>query len=226
MFISELKLLKSQALACWLILGDFNLIYLDSDKSNGKVNRRMMLWFRRALNHLEVKEIQLVGRKYTWSNSQPLPTMSEMIEPFVPLLGRTTSVILSYNNCSLQSLTTTLFFWYLSTPPKLNPRFQFESFWIEMVGYKECVKGAWERIVYVSHNSFAMLHIKLSRTAKALKIRVKSIMSQAKMAMIIAREVIAQMDKAQESIILSEGERTLAQTLKVRLLGLVAIEKK
>jgi hypothetical protein len=82
MLIRELKLLKSHALASWLILGDFNLIYLDADKNNDKVNRRMMLRFRRALNHLEVKEIQLVDRKYTWSNSQQLPTMSRIDRAF------------------------------------------------------------------------------------------------------------------------------------------------
>jgi hypothetical protein len=43
--------------------------------------------------------------------------------------------------------------------------------------------------------------------------------------MIIAREVIAQMDRAQEYRNLTEGERVLIKTLKVRLLGLAAIEK-
>jgi hypothetical protein len=52
------------------------------DKSNDRVDTRMMLHFRRALNHLEVKEIQLVGRKYNWSNARQLPTMSRIDRAF------------------------------------------------------------------------------------------------------------------------------------------------
>jgi hypothetical protein len=57
MFIRELKQLKQPALPKWLIIGDFNLICQESDKSNTIINRRLVLWFRRALNHMEVREI-------------------------------------------------------------------------------------------------------------------------------------------------------------------------
>jgi hypothetical protein len=36
---------------------DFNLIYKDEDKNNNRLNRRLILRFRHALNHLAVKEI-------------------------------------------------------------------------------------------------------------------------------------------------------------------------
>jgi hypothetical protein len=29
----------------WLVLGDFNVIYKDHDKNNGRLNRRLMLRF-------------------------------------------------------------------------------------------------------------------------------------------------------------------------------------
>jgi hypothetical protein len=68
MFIRELRPLRQTTLPNWLILGDFNLIYQDVDKSNSRVKRRLMLIFRRALNFLKVKKINLIVRKYTWSN--------------------------------------------------------------------------------------------------------------------------------------------------------------
>jgi hypothetical protein len=68
MFIRELRHLKSSMGSNWLVLGDFNLIYKEQDKNTGSLNRRMMLRFRRAINHLEIKEIELSRRKYTWSN--------------------------------------------------------------------------------------------------------------------------------------------------------------
>jgi hypothetical protein len=70
MFIREIKQLKGSVLPQWLLLGDFNMIYKPQDKNNGNLNRSLMARFRRALNFLEVKEIDLVGRKFTWSNNQ------------------------------------------------------------------------------------------------------------------------------------------------------------
>jgi exonuclease III len=52
MFIREIKHLNQAALPKWLLIGDFNLICQESDKNNSRINRRLMLQFRRALNHL------------------------------------------------------------------------------------------------------------------------------------------------------------------------------
>jgi hypothetical protein len=45
--------------------GGFNLIYKMEDKNNGRINRSRMLRFRRALNFMDVNEIELIGRKFT-----------------------------------------------------------------------------------------------------------------------------------------------------------------
>jgi exonuclease III len=67
MFIHELRRLKQSALAKWLVMGDFNLIDREEDKSNNRLNRRLMVKFRlnrrlmvkfrRALNHMETNKI-------------------------------------------------------------------------------------------------------------------------------------------------------------------------
>jgi hypothetical protein len=75
-------------------------------------------------------------------------------------------------------------------------------------------------------NQLATLHIKLSRTAKALKGWAKSLVSQGKMAMIVCREVLYQLERAQESRQLTLDEFSLIKHLKTRLLGLATIEKK
>jgi hypothetical protein len=66
------------------------LIYQDQDKNNGNLNRRMMARFRRTLNKLEVKEIDLVGKQFTWSNNQVQPTLSRIDRCFYtpPPIGR------------------------------------------------------------------------------------------------------------------------------------------
>jgi hypothetical protein len=54
----------------WLICGDFNLIYRAEDKSNSRLNRRLMEKFKSLLEELELKELPLSGRKFTWMSSQ------------------------------------------------------------------------------------------------------------------------------------------------------------
>jgi exonuclease III len=131
MFIRELKQLKNRGKPQWLILGDFNLIYKLQGKSNGRVNRGLMHRFKRAIDHLEVKEINLVGRKFTWSNGQIPPTMSRIDRGFCtttweewhpnPILHAYSS---SSDHCPL--LLTPL------VTPQITPRFRFESFWVDM----------------------------------------------------------------------------------------------
>jgi endonuclease/exonuclease/phosphatase family metal-dependent hydrolase len=84
-FLMELRALKHLVNPAWLILGDFNLIYLDQDKNNGHLNRRTMPRFLRTLNHLEVYEIPLIGKQYLWSNEQNNPILTRIDRAFCTL---------------------------------------------------------------------------------------------------------------------------------------------
>lgn len=81
-FIEEIKHIHSLIYKPWLILEDFNLIYRACDKNNLNLNRRLMGSFRSALNHCDLKEIHLKGRKYTWSNKQENPTLEQIDRAF------------------------------------------------------------------------------------------------------------------------------------------------
>jgi hypothetical protein len=67
---------------CWMIIGDINMMYQAQDKNNDNINIRLMNKFRRTLNRLEVKEIDLVGKCYTWSNNQVSPTLTRIDRSF------------------------------------------------------------------------------------------------------------------------------------------------
>jgi hypothetical protein len=60
--LRDLNMMKQSAHPNWLVLGDFNMIYNDQDKNNTRLNRRVMNKSIRTLNHLEIKEIQLIGK--------------------------------------------------------------------------------------------------------------------------------------------------------------------
>lgn len=94
-----------------------------------------------------------------------------------------------------------------------------------MTGFQQCVQEAWEKQTPSNRNPLTVLHIKLSRIAKALRAWSKKLIPQGRLTMAICREVIAQLETTQEVRALVAQERQLVQTLKLRLLGLAAIEK-
>jgi endonuclease/exonuclease/phosphatase family metal-dependent hydrolase len=68
--MQELRDVRAACLGPWLVLGDFNLTARTEDKNNGLANKAMMGRFRSLINDLELKDLPLLGRKYTWSNQQ------------------------------------------------------------------------------------------------------------------------------------------------------------
>lgn len=74
-FLQELRSVREACVGPWAVGGDFNLIYLAEDKNNNNLDRAMMGRFRRALSDLQLKELPLLGRKFTWSNERAAPTL-------------------------------------------------------------------------------------------------------------------------------------------------------
>jgi hypothetical protein len=134
MILRELKRIKPVPQDRWLIIGDFNMVYQTQDKNNGRLNRSLKSRFRRTLNYLEVKEIELVGRRFTWSNNQVSPTLTRIDHAFCsstweevyanPILNPVSSS--TSDHCPL--ILMPLFV------PSSKPKFKFESFWPQMPG--------------------------------------------------------------------------------------------
>ncbi|KAM0881450.1 hypothetical protein ACQ4PT_032931 [Festuca glaucescens] len=93
-----------------------------------------------------------------------------------------------------------------------------------MHGFKETVSAAWDKVVLAS-DPIHRVHIKLSRTAKALKKWQRESVGDLRTQIATAKEIIWRLDQAEESRPLSEGERSLRSQLKSSYLGLLAIQK-
>jgi exonuclease III len=81
-FLQELRDIHASSLSSILICGDFNLIYQAADKSNDRLNLRSMRRFHRVLNDLQLEELYLHGRLYTWSNERRRPTLDSIDRAF------------------------------------------------------------------------------------------------------------------------------------------------
>jgi exonuclease III len=223
-FIAELQALAAASPPRWLVFGDFNLIYKAEDKSNDRLNRRLMRRFKSALDAMRLRELNLSGRRFTWSNEQDSPTMTR-IDRFFCSEGWD----LSFPSAILQPLPSSL----SDHAPLLLvgaadiPRcraFRFEAFWPRMEGFHEVVQEAWDMAVR-STDPLRRLHVKLERTAKALKRWHRAKFGDLKLQLAIAREVIGRLDVAQEARQLSMAERTLRTSLRSKILGIASINK-
>lgn len=102
--------------------------------------------------------------------------------------------------------------------------FRFKAFWIGLSGFKEEVLKAWSKPVRIQ-DSIKRLHIKLARTARALKLWHRKYMKNLRFKEEIANEVIFQLDLAQEDRELTSDERAFRGSLKAKLLGFAALEE-
>jgi hypothetical protein len=77
-FLQELCVICATCAGPWMIVRNFSLIYKDEDKNNINYNRPMMGHFRKFIDDLTLKEIQLQRQKYTWSNQQEVVTLVKL----------------------------------------------------------------------------------------------------------------------------------------------------
>ena len=220
-FLRELREVKTVVGDRWLVIGDFNLILRAEDKSNANLNRRLMAEFSNTLNFLELKELKLRGRKYTWSNDV---TQTRIDRAFCTVdwdlmlpdstLEAQSSMVSDHSPLILTGNAATSTF----------RGFRFESFWPKLPGYSVTVQAVWNRPVHV-YNPFLRLHIKLARTAKALKQWARKNIGNNKLLLTAARQLIGILDVVQEHRQLTISEIRLRRDLKVRFLGMTAVEK-
>jgi hypothetical protein len=223
-FLNEIKDLKLAQGVRWLIMGDFNLIYKATHKSNRNLSPRLMRHFHEALDDCDLSEITLQNQKFTWSNERRQPTMAKLDRFFC-----NTEWDATFNNHVLNALSTSLsdhcpLLLSNQSGPRRPNTFKFENYWAKLTGFKEVVKRAWDTPT-THYEPFHVLYHKLHYTAQKLKIWSKEIVSDAKNLFFMAQEVILRLDIAQENRELMPGEELLRAKLKKRVLGLAVIER-
>jgi hypothetical protein len=77
-FLTEFTERRSLCPGPWMVVGDFNTILFASEKNNENLDRFMMARFRRFVQELELKDLYMHGRLFTWSNERELPTLTRI----------------------------------------------------------------------------------------------------------------------------------------------------
>uniref|UniRef100_A0ACD5YE76 Uncharacterized protein n=1 Tax=Avena sativa TaxID=4498 RepID=A0ACD5YE76_AVESA len=223
-FLQELQDIRDLHAGPWIVAGDFNLILNPEDKNQGGLHRRMMTKFRRTLASLELKELYLNGRRFTWTNEQERPTLERLDRVFatVDWEARYPDAFLSALSSGPSDHCPLL----LCLAPDLHRgrRFQFQSFWPKVEGFLEVVQEAWDSQQW-EPNPFKRLDAKLRAVAKRLSCWSSKFIGNVKLQILLASELILRFDVAMESRQLSPQERGLRCLLKKKLLGLASLER-
>lgn len=223
MFIDEMKNLRQLMLPRWMLLGDFNMIYRANDKSNNSLNLGMMGRFRAAIEDMELIDYPLLGRRFTWSNERQNVTHTKIDRILV-----SSDWEASYPQYQLSPASTNISDHCPIILRKMEcshyKAFRFENHWLKYHDFDNIVSQAWIKEVN-SNDPVRVLHCKLSRTARALRLWNKQKTRWAVFMSGIASEIIFRLDLAQEERTLSDEERRLRGLLKAKLLGLAAIDR-
>jgi exonuclease III len=128
----------------WIILGDFNLVRSAADKNNGQVNTALCNAFNETIQELNINEIDLSDRLYTWTNKQPNPILARLDRVFTnaatdsafPLINLSSLPRPTSDHTPLLTLSTDL--------PKAG-FFRFENYWLHHQSFLPTVLSAWRQ---------------------------------------------------------------------------------
>jgi hypothetical protein len=93
-----------------------------------------------------------------------------------------------------------------------------------MDGFQELVQDIWNKPV-ASTQPLKRLHVKLSRVAKGIRRWRKEKIGDLRLQLALVKEILLQLEAAQEHRALTQEELQLSHRLKARSLGLAAVEK-
>jgi hypothetical protein len=143
-FINWFYNVDTSMLDIWMMLGDFNLIRSPDNKNRRGGDSSNMLMFNSCIQYLDLEEIPLKGRAYTWSNMQDPPLLKKLDWVFTSVCW--TTLFPNTVALPLAKLSSD------HTPIKIQigtsiPRahiFRFEEYWLDFDGFKEVVEKNWQ----------------------------------------------------------------------------------
>lgn len=77
-FIRETRKLANNISNPWIIIGDFNLVRWLVDRTGDMRGFGLMSEFNDLIGELQLIDVPIKNRKFTWSNKRPAPTMSKL----------------------------------------------------------------------------------------------------------------------------------------------------
>ena len=144
-FLTELVQLCTKETIPIAIGGDFNIIWGPQDKNNDNYNDRWPFLFNAIIDAVNLRELELSGRKYTWANHQRNQTFKKLDRILV-----CTDFESKFPHTTVHALNreisdhTPLLMNTGNSSVTYQPQFTFELGWLLREGFVEMVSDIWQ----------------------------------------------------------------------------------
>ena len=141
-FMEELEAIRDACQGPWAIYGDFNLILSEADKNNQRINRTNLSRFRRTVASLEMQDLHLHGRCFTWSNERENPTLVRLDRVLVSIDWDEMFPSSHLRTLELDASDHFPLLLHTNMGSMSKARFHFEVFWPQIRGLRaDCLGG-------------------------------------------------------------------------------------
>jgi hypothetical protein len=150
-FLRELDNLAKDNLYPILIGGDFNLLRFCHEKNKGRFDDHWPFLFNAIIDSLDLREVTMIERQFTWANSLPNPTYEKLVLMDANWKSKFPLVSVHALERIKGFLDHPPILLTMGTPkPPGNHRFKFELGWLQRNGLYDMVKNIWGRPVTVT----------------------------------------------------------------------------
>jgi exonuclease III/ubiquitin len=210
----------------FIIGGDFNIMRRPEDKNNSNFNYRWPNLFNAVIESLELREIEMTSRQYTWSNDLDPPTFEKLDRVLM-----SPDWELKFSNVTVKALDRAR---SDHTPLLLNGRvaastgnhgmFKFELGWLIRDGFHDMVTSIWENETR-GNNSMEKWQKKIRAVRQHLRGWAKNTAGTMKKEKVQLTKLIDDLDKKAEVTRLSPNELAMKAFINERLAGILREEE-
>ena len=143
-FINEIRSLSSMVNDPWILGGDFNLVRWLIDRSGSQRSFTLMSLFNDLISELELIDIPLQNRRYTWCSNRPEPSHSKIDRILVA-----PEISLQFPLISLQAMEVLVSDhapMLLTCKKEATPRrhYKLELFWLSNPQANKIIQDIWQ----------------------------------------------------------------------------------
>ena len=129
-----------------LIGGDFNLLRYRHEKSRGRFDNHWPFLFNAVIDSLDLREVHMTGRQFTWANSLPEPTYEKLDRVLMDTEWESKYPLVSVRALERIEALSDHAPILLSTGSSVTHdkhQFKFELGWLYREGFDEMIKRIW-----------------------------------------------------------------------------------
>lgn len=224
-FIDELRRLAGLVQLPWILLGDFNLTRWLTDRPGDLRGMTLMQLFNDLIRDLEVVDIPLNNRAYTWSSKTPQPSFSKIDRVFM-----SSGWILHFPILTLQALEVVsdhcpmLLSCKQRQTTKVDPK--WENLWLSYQEVGQMVEQTWQHGELSTQRGLKGFYAKTEALYKALLVWQKQKFGKIQEHISLSKQAILLYDKIEEARPLHSLEFARRQALRASVFELANVEER